>query len=103
MESLRASRLCVRNLASVDYLFLNLLASLNLLDVTQLVNDNATFACDPSCFRTRALRFRDPADSGRPADFGTARPDFRLLERLRKGSHGIFASFAPLREKSCFR
>ncbi len=52
MESLRASRLCVRNLASVDYLFLNLLASLNLLDVTQLVNDNATYACDPSCFRT---------------------------------------------------
>ncbi len=41
---------------------------------------------------------RSPADSGRPADFGSTRRDFRMLERLRRaqrilGKHLIPSAF----------
>ncbi len=43
----RASRLCASYFDSVDHLCINLLASLNLLEVTHLVTGNDTFAFTP--------------------------------------------------------
>ncbi len=56
-EIFASLRLRVSDFDSVDNLFINLLASLNLLEGTQFVTGNDTFACATSCFRIGAISF----------------------------------------------
>ncbi len=86
-------------------LFINLLASLNLLEVTQLVTGNDTFAFETSCFRMGTMRLDLQQIQGGQQILVSrkgAKAQRRCLALL-LGSQEIFASFAPLREICWFR